>query len=299
METTVGVVVVTFNRLQLLKEVIASLREQVYSNYHIIVVNNGSTDGTGSWLSSQEDIYTITQENSGGAGGFFSGMKYVAEHGFDYCWVMDDDVVCQPMALKELIDAFRVKPDIGFVCSKVVGIDGCPMNVPIVDVRPSANGYPDYCEFIEQQMLKVSMATFVSVLFDTKVIRELGLPYKEFFIWGDDSEYTSRVSKKYDCYLACKSIVVHKRSIQGSLSFFTEKDPKRLSNYFYMFRNQDFVNLQNSSVKKKISWFLRRLLLLLKLIFKIDFVRVRVLSKATLSLLHFSPRVVFPIEIQK
>lgn len=294
METTVGVVVVTFNRLQLLKEVIASLREQVYSNYQIIVVNNGSTDGTGSWLSSQEDIYTITQENSGGAGGFFSGMKYVAEHGFDYCWVMDDDVVCQPMALKELIAAFRVKPDIGFVCSKVVGIDGCPMNVPMVDVRPSANGYPDYCEFIEQQMLKVSMATFVSVLFDTKVIRELGLPYKEFFIWGDDSEYTSRVSKKYDCYLACKSIVVHKRSIQGSLSFFTEKDPKRLSNYFYMFRNNDFSYLKYATKKQKLKWFLSRLFLIASVILKCDILRLKILVKAMWSLKKFNPKIVFP-----
>lgn len=294
METTVGVVVVTFNRLQLLKEVIASLREQVYSNYQIIVVNNGSTDGTGSWLSSQEDIYTITQENSGGAGGFFSGMKYVAEHGFDYCWVMDDDVVCQPMALKELIDAFRVKPDIGFVCSKVVGIDGCPMNVPSIDIRPTSNGYPDYFEFIAQQMLKVSMATFVSVLFATKVVRELGLPYKEFFIWGDDSEYTSRISRKYDCYLACKSEVIHKRANQSSLSFFTETDLNRLKNYFYMFRNQDFVYVKNASLKKKVMWCLRRLVLLIKLLFKGDFARFHVLIKATLALWHFNPDVVFP-----
>lgn len=294
METTVGVVVVTFNRLQLLKEVIASLRDQTYSNYKIIVVNNGSTDGTATWLSSQTDIYTITQENVGGAGGFFSGIKYVSEHGFDYCWVMDDDVVCQPMALKELIDAFRVKPDIGFVCSKVVGIDGCPMNVPSIDIRPTSNGYPDYFEFIAQQMLKVSMATFVSVLFATKVVRELGLPYKEFFIWGDDSEYTSRISKTYDCYLACKSIVVHKRSIQGSLSFFTEKDPKRLNNYFYMFRNNDFVYLKNASLKKKVMWCLRRLVFLIKLLFKGDFVRFHVLIKATLALWHFNPDVVFP-----
>ena len=78
-------------------EVIDALRKQTYNDYQIVVVNNGSTDGTEKWLSQQRDIITITQENLGGAGGFFAGMKYVAEHGYEYCWIMDDDVLCMPV----------------------------------------------------------------------------------------------------------------------------------------------------------------------------------------------------------
>ena len=76
----VGIVVVTYNRLSLLKEVIESLRVQSYRDYQIVVVNNGSTDETPLWLEKQKDIITITQDNLGGAGGFHTGMKYVAEH---------------------------------------------------------------------------------------------------------------------------------------------------------------------------------------------------------------------------
>ena len=95
---TVAIIAVTYNMLELLKEEINSLREQTYKDAQIIVVNNGSTDDTLSWLQQQQDIITITQKNLGGAGGFYTGMKYAAENGYKYCWVMDDDVICQPTA---------------------------------------------------------------------------------------------------------------------------------------------------------------------------------------------------------
>ena len=84
MSNEVGIVVVTYNRLELLKEVVESLRQQTFRDFQIVVVNNGSTDNTSEWLTNQKDIYTINQENLGGAGGFFTGMKYVAENGFKY-----------------------------------------------------------------------------------------------------------------------------------------------------------------------------------------------------------------------
>lgn len=62
----IGIVVVTYNRLSLLKEVIDSLRKQTYESRDIIVVNNGSTDDTPNWLKEQNDIKTITQRNVGG-----------------------------------------------------------------------------------------------------------------------------------------------------------------------------------------------------------------------------------------
>ena len=61
-------VVVTFNRLELLKKGIESLRKQARLS-NIIVVNNGSTDGTDKWLATQTDLRVINQENVGGSGG--------------------------------------------------------------------------------------------------------------------------------------------------------------------------------------------------------------------------------------
>lgn len=291
----VAVIVVTYNRLVLLKEVIESLRLQTFDDYKIIVVNNGSTDGTEEWLNSQSDIITITQDNLGGAGGFFSGIKYVAEHSYEYCWIMDDDVICEHTALEELVKAYSRKSNIGFVCSKVIGLDGCPMNTPVVDDRPSANGYADYLDLIDYGMIKVKTATFVSVFFSISVVKNLGLPYKEYFIWGDDTEYTQRISSYYDCYLATKSSVVHKRAIQGGLSFEKELDINRLNNYFYMFRNSSFNNILCAKEKNsRLGIFFKNFKYALKLILKFDFFRASIVLKASFAFLNFKPVLCFP-----
>jgi len=246
----VATIVVTYNRLALLQEGIESLRSQTFTYQQIIVINNGSTDGTLDWLSRQGDIITITQENLGGAGGFNTGMRYAAENGYEYCWVMDDDVICNPNALQELYNGYHVKKNIGFVCSKVSGTNGNAMNTPTVGDKLN-EGYDNYYDLIEQQMIKVIEATFVSLFVSTKLIFELGLPIKEFFIWGDDTEFTNRVSSYYDCYLCCKSEVIHKRIIQTSLSFDRETDSKRIKNYFYMFRNRGYNRIKYKGERKR------------------------------------------------
>ena len=242
MNKRVGIVVVTYNRLQLLTEVIEALRKQTYNDCQIIVVNNGSTDGTDDWLLQQKDIIAITQENLGGAGGFFTGMKYVAENGYEYCWVMDDDVICEKNALSELVKAIEAREDIGFTCSNVLGTNGSPMNTPIVDMdsRSSISGYEDYFDMSDYNMIKVKRATFVSVLFRTKYICEYGLPYRDYFIWGDDSEYTIRFSRQRPCYVALNSKVVHKRAIQKPIEFENETDEKRLTFFMYKYRNEAY-----------------------------------------------------------
>lgn len=292
----VGIVVVTYNRLELLKEVIASIRQQTFTDSDIVVVNNGSTDGTADWLNGQNDVVTITQENLGGAGGFNTGMRYVAEHGYDYCWVMDDDVVCSPTALEELMKAVIVRENIGFVCSRVLGIDGNPMNTPVPAMKSIVEGmYSDVFELVNTHaMVRLDRATFVSVLLPSRIIFKVGLPYKEFFIWGDDYEYTFRISCQYPSYVACRSEVVHKRSIQARLSFNAETDNNRLKNYFYYFRNQAFTRIKIDGVKGRLIQFVSDLIVLTTLLFKLDWKRFFIYVKSQFALLTFAPKVEFP-----
>jgi GT2 family glycosyltransferase len=291
----VGVVVVTYNRLALLKEVIKSLRNQTFTDMQIVIVNNGSDDGTKEWLETQTDITVITQKNLGSAGGFFTGTKYVVERGYEYCWLMDDDVICYPTALEELMNAFQIDSNIGFVCSKVIGIDGySPMNVPQVDIRPTKNGYPNWYDKIENQMIKVRTATFVSLFIPAIRIKELGLPYKEFFIWGDDSEYTERISTKYDSYIATKSVVIHKREQQMTLSFYTETNQVRLNLFFYMLRNSSYIYNKNATFLQKSKQTCFFILIFFRLLLKLDFKRAFIIFKSRISLLTFSPKIQYP-----
>ncbi len=58
-------IIPTFNRVNLLKETVGSVRDQTFRDLEIIVVNDGSTDGTAEWLRNQSDLRVIEQSNLG------------------------------------------------------------------------------------------------------------------------------------------------------------------------------------------------------------------------------------------
>ncbi|MEO7306975.1 MAG: glycosyltransferase, partial [Ferruginibacter sp.] len=84
-------VVVTYNRQALLSECITALRNQSRPLDGILIVNNGSTDGTEKWLAAQKDIHFINQENLGSSGGFSTGIQWAYQNDYAWIWCMDDD----------------------------------------------------------------------------------------------------------------------------------------------------------------------------------------------------------------
>lgn len=247
----VAAIVVTYNRFILLQECIESLRAQTYQQMSIIVVNNGSTDETSGWLEKQKDLIVINQKNVGGAGGFYTGIKYACENGYDYSWVMDDDVVADVDALANLV--WHTDKVEGFLCSRVLDTNMEMCNVPKISLRKSEETNElQWGNMLQDKLLMVDVASFVSVLIPSKLVYEVGLPFKLYYIWGDDTEYTTRISSKHISYMVIDSQVIHKRKIQKALSIFTETDPNRLNNYFYFYRNR--ICLQKSLLKKVMFW---------------------------------------------
>lgn len=188
----VACIVVTYNRLALLKDCIESLRKQTNKDFDIIVVNNGSTDGTEEWLSQQTDIKPITQANVGGAGGFYTGMKTAFEGGYEWIWMMDDDGLAAPSQLENLLEGANN-------CnSKFVNALVCNVASPNVLAFGLASEGVSYATVNEAQKtvyIYDAINPFNGTLIHRDVIDKVGLIKKEMFIWGDEMEYTYRARK--------------------------------------------------------------------------------------------------------
>lgn len=264
-------VVVTYNRKELLKECIESLINQTYKIKTIIIIDNNSTDGTEEYLQSSNLLsidnikYIKLPINIGGAGGFYEGMKESMNYEHDWIWIMDDDCIPDTYALEELIKAKKILDEekVSFLCSKVIGIDGKTMNIPCISNKRKLNGRAIWIDYLEEGISAVDIATFVSVLVNTDAIRQVGLPWKDFFIWGDDTEYTLRLTKFYgQGYVVGKSKVLHKRVTSSTLSIEEETNINRINMYKYMYRNNiliaNYYNIFNrvksilSQIKKSI-----------------------------------------------
>lgn len=215
----VAAVIVTYNRLELLKESLAALKSQTRLPDRVYVVNNCSTDGTTEYLAAVSSdgglVRTVDLErNIGGAGGFSTGIKGAVEDGYDYVWVMDDDTVPTPAALERLLAAFSAVDNVGFAVSKAVWTDGMPhkMNCPGLEAASRDRSWmfndlsrPDLPVF------RVRSATFVSMLISSEAVRAVGLPIADFFIWADDIEFSGRiVSAGFTGLYVDNSVVVHK-----------------------------------------------------------------------------------------
>lgn len=230
----ISAVVVTHNRLELLKECIAALESQTQKLDQIIVINNGSTDGTKKWLQSKNNLIIVDEENLGGANGFFVGIKKAFDEGSDWIWCLDDDTIANEDTLENLTNSkYFHKPDTGFISSIVNWTNGDLHKMNAVMPMSNLNIYEN---IKNDNSVQINGASFVSILISRQAIRECGLPIKEFFIWGDDVEFTNRIAKKYKCYLKLDSIVIHKTKLNETADF-SLMDESNFFKYKYLIRN--------------------------------------------------------------
>ncbi|MBQ7943072.1 MAG: glycosyltransferase family 2 protein [Lachnospiraceae bacterium] len=248
----VTAVVVTYNRLALLKECVASLLAQTYEDMDILLVDNHSTDGTIEYIHEVLQKHgskvkaLFLEKNTGGAGGFHEGMKSAMQDNPDWLWLMDDDTLPEAEACAELCKAVNViGGKIGFLSSNVYGMQHECMNTPRMKVsQKGENGYADWNIHLADSLVKVNSATFCACFVSADAVRTVGLPIKEYFIWGDDTEYTLRLSRYYgQGWLVGKSLVLHKRANGQNLSIVKEDNPNRVNVYYYYVRNY-LINLR-------------------------------------------------------
>ena len=239
-------IIVTYNRKKLLEECIRSiLAQKTSAQLEILVVDNASTDGTKylirKYIDAGEIRYINTGKNLGGAGGFERGIREAAKGAYDYIWIMDDDTIPTETALQELLNAGSGFKKHGFLSSLALWTDGsiCTMNVQRKDIMRKLRLH----EF-DKKLIPVEYATFVSLFVPMPVVREVGAPIGEFFIWGDDWEYTRRISKKYPSYVVTDSKVIHKTGTNIGCDISNDTS-ERIQRYRYGFRNDAYIGKQD------------------------------------------------------
>lgn len=231
----VVVVVVTWNRRELLVESLEAIRGQSAPVAAVVVVDNASSDGTPELVRAEfgdADLVTLT-DNTGGAGGFAAGIQRAIDvHEPDLVWLMDDDTVPTPSALEAML-AVRTAadPTPAVLASRVVWTDGRdhPMNTP--RRKPGASRQ-EVAAAETIGAIPIRSASFVSILCDATTIHRRGLPIADYFLWNDDFEYSTRLLRGRSGLYCPDSVVVHKTKAFGS----TDADPG--PRFYYEVRNK-------------------------------------------------------------
>ncbi len=293
MSDSIAALVVTYNRLTKLKKNIQALKN-ISPNLltKIIIIDNNSTDNTKKYLkkisTNTRFIIIHLNQNLGGAGGFNAGIKFFYNHTpFKFVWLMDDDTIPNENALNKLIKASS-KVQASFYASNVRWIDGSPalMN----KVKPIKN--------LGNGLEEIMKATFVSLMVKRDLIKKVGFPQKEYFIWGDDMEYTERLSRiKGGCFVLNSKVLHEIKFNIGAGDIFHEKTLSRLDRYYYEYRNRLLTGRRRNKTTKKMRPYIHTLIDFSKVIFgktNYKIKKLNIMVKGTLAGLNFNPKIEYP-----
>ena len=256
MSETVVVVVVTFNRADLLGRMLDGLAAQNHEPDAVIVVDNASEDHTREVLDAHRGLQLQRihlTENTGGAGGFRAGVEAAYEQGFDRIWLMDDDVVPAPDCLELLM-----AEDEACLMSVREDVHGRLVEKAATDfdltrpwsVRPKRRMVEtDYGDrHAMPRRVELHNVAFEGFLFRREVVDAIGFPDATFFIFYDDVDFALRARRAGYRIWALRDAVLVRQ-----LDFSQQHDLAGWKGY-YMYRNLFAVHFRygaNALVRTK------------------------------------------------
>lgn len=246
-----GVIIVTYNRIELLKECLECVRNQTLPFSNICVVDNHSTDGTEAYLRELSaaasraraengsaapslNIYRLSA-NRGGAGGFAYGLRKMVSANCDWLLLIDDDAMLRPDYLEKLAAAVETR---GQNHAQYPACSGTVMTGGAID-RHHRRRITNPClmtsaavaeEEYQKEQFEYDIGTFCGLMLRTRLVREIGFPKSEYFIWFDDTEYCLRFRKKSPILNVNRAILDHKTKMPADSPALSWKN-------YYGFRN--------------------------------------------------------------
>jgi rhamnopyranosyl-N-acetylglucosaminyl-diphospho-decaprenol beta-1,3/1,4-galactofuranosyltransferase len=215
----VDAVVVTYNRKELLAEAVEAVLDQTRPVRRVYVVDNASTDGTpellrGRGLLDRPDVeLVVLPDNRGGAGGFSRGVEIAREGPATWLWLMDDDAEPAPDALERLLAAPEAADlrTVALAPKVVYAATGALDDNQRGHFRRRLRSLPE-SEYRPGHHPEIGYTSFVGSLVRAATARELDPPRADFFVWGDDVEYSLRLARHGAIRLVPESVMRHKRA---------------------------------------------------------------------------------------
>lgn len=216
------------DRPQILRQVLDAVENEKVDK--IVVVANAVSDPTWHELTSRNrtkpSTYFVhrTESNLGSAGGYALaislGMKI---SGRDYLWLLDDDNRPRPGCLQHLLSCQEriVAPRAGATASfrvdlpEVVGIvRGSPLRWPRpascagFHIRNLLPARTDRSKATQEDMPELLWSVYGGLLLPKALVKKIGTPMEELFLYGDDFEWTSRITHGGGQIRLCPNAVV-------------------------------------------------------------------------------------------
>jgi len=243
-------IIVTHNRLDMLKRCIDSVKKQLYRVSKIVIVDNNSTDGTKDYLKrisrNLKSIKAIfNKENAGVAKAINIGLDSIKNEKWDLVWITDDDNIANKNALLELVKKYKKNTILGPIL--IDHKNNKKLSIPVYDIRNPKKIYTRTKEIKKKEFIEY-LTPFNFTLVPREVIYR-NLLDEKYFIYGEEYDLITRLLLQ-----GCKLLTIpksetyclnqkklYKIKIFKKHFFFPDVKPGRL---YYFLRNQIMLNIK-------------------------------------------------------
>jgi len=208
----ISVVVLNYNGRRYLKRCISSLSAQSYGDFEVIVVDNGSTDGSVEYLEAHFPRVKIVRNetNLGFAGGINAGIEHAKGK---YILTLNNDTQADTNFVERLAEAMDSDKSVGMCASKMLFPDGRINSTGICLSRSGAawdRGMFEDDEGQYEELEEVFGPCAGAALYRKEMLDEIGLFDEDFFLYMEDVDLAFRARLAgWRCVYVPGAVVYH------------------------------------------------------------------------------------------
>lgn len=225
---TVVVVILNFCQEELTRDCLESLKRTDYPGLEVLLVDNGSPDGSGRRLRDAFPTISYLQNgaNRGFTGGNNAGFEWALAHGADYVLALNNDTIVEPGAIERLVRTAETEEGVGGVCPLITyhadpdriwygGGAFSPMKGLGIHWRQGdhVKGNGDH----DRTPREVSFLTGCALFLPADALRRTGGFVPDYFIYAEDAELSVRLRNEgYRLLLEPRARIQHKKPFDES-----------------------------------------------------------------------------------
>ncbi|MDP2629780.1 MAG: glycosyltransferase family 2 protein [Candidatus Uhrbacteria bacterium] len=243
----VYIIVITYNGSEDIGEFLETYKKYTSASAHLVVVDNGSTDGTLETIERDHPAATVLRntKNRGYAGGARQGMEYALAHGAHYIAVVNQDIRFADRWLEPLVDCLEKNQQCAAVQPRILLYpDTTKINSYGNATHYLGFGYTlgyqkNVQEYPCEDGKELASCSGAAVLFRSSALQRVGLIDEFFFMYYEDADLSWRLRLGgYTLMLSCASTVYHRYEFSRSIQKF-----------YFMERNRLIMMVKNYSAR--------------------------------------------------
>jgi len=270
MSSRIFIIVVNWNGFEVTKDCLDSLSRLDYSNYEIIIVDNGSSDDSCKLLRLKYPNIQILENknNLGFAAACNAGLRYAADRQAEYCFLLNNDATVTPTILTEFVLTAERYPEAGIFGAKIY-YQHDPLRIwrvrPVWQEKKFSFDNVGTDEIDDKglfdQTAEIDYANGCALFMRMEVVKRIGLMDEKFFMYYEEIDWCFRARE-----VGYKILFVPKAKVWHRVGYSSGGEASVMGAYFSARNECRWV--QRSPRINKIKFYQHKLLRLVKLLVK-------------------------------